>query len=300
MRKVLASAVAASVLLLATALPASAAGESPTEIHFEETELGPLPFGETWVLPIQVEATGEFAPYIGQSDGTVDVFIDGIAGAYATALPVLGGGEAYFAQPAGQPLLPAGEHTVRAVFRPSGGSVFASSQTTQTAVIRVEPLALTTEFTTRSAGSDALPVVRLTVRGPDGTDLGSRAIGMWRVDVVAGSTGELVESLSVPAARLGITAEASLSAEPEPGETYALSASFLPDDGIASSAQVADPEPLYHDVPGLGLDEQLHVPTVVPWWAVWTGGAVGALLLAGLVALVILLARRRPAPVPAA
>jgi len=69
---------------------------------------------------IEVAPAGQIMPALGvfdaASQGTVDVYIAGIAGAWATGLPVNADGSVYVAQPVAQPLLPAGTYSLSAIF----------------------------------------------------------------------------------------------------------------------------------------------------------------------------------------
>src|SRR5688500_4922531 len=102
-RQLLAAAIGGSalaILSLGLATPASAA--VGTQITFDEASAN-VAFGSDWIVELTVIAS-DYGPLVG-SAGTVSIFVEGIAGAYAEGMPIFPGGASFFAQPDAQPAL---------------------------------------------------------------------------------------------------------------------------------------------------------------------------------------------------
>src|SRR4051794_29333977 len=91
-RNLIVGALIGMVAVLGVSAPAMADGTGTT-IAFREAETT-VPFDSPWMftISVQAEARAEGDGYrnieIGPESGTVDVYVDGIAGAYATGLPL--------------------------------------------------------------------------------------------------------------------------------------------------------------------------------------------------------------------
>jgi hypothetical protein len=289
----LAALVVGASLGLGTALPAFAA-DIPTKIAFVGATEVSAPFNSPWELPIRVTSESENGKFnIKGTDGTVDIFVEGVPGEYVTAATIYPGGMTYFAQPANEPPLAAGEYTVTAVFTPAAGSTFGTSKTAKSATLTITPLTMTTsvELLTDPAVV-AVPTVRTSLAGEYLDVVGAPPSGTW---TVTGVDADGDDAFTVTAEQPTEATEGTVGpldipiTDPlEPGETYTITTEFDADPLIASGLEFENAAPLTHTTTPLTFAETLSTPVAVPIWAT----ILNCVLVIGLVALLVWLLSR--------
>lgn len=271
-------------LTLGVATPAAA--DVATQIAFDQPG-ATATFGSDWVVPVTVTAS-DFGVLDGPA-GTVSIFVEGVAGAYAEGMPIYRGGVAFFAQPDARPPLGAGAHLLTAVFTPAAGSGLMTSQTATPFTLTITPLALEAHAAVDEAvGDEAAPYLHLWLSGEFVDALGAPA-GSW--EVALGSDDARTMTLEQPAGSAD-PLEVSLADDVRPGRTLEVTATFLPDPAVAGGIELSGPEPVSYQAPSRSPGDLLASSVLLPWWLV----IVLLLLLAGVVAaLVVLLVQRRKA-----
>jgi hypothetical protein len=285
-----------TVLGVSTSAMADGTG---TTIAFQETE-ATAPFDSPWMftISVQAEARADEDGYrnieIGPESGTVDVYVDGIAGAYATALPLQATGVAYFAQPSGQPLLAAGTHTLRAIFNPLAGSGLQTSQTQTPATFTIEPL---TVVATISASMDAsaseYPVITGALGGSSVDAWGGAPAGIWRFTVLDEAGVTVFErEVAVPGLSTAPTV-VEVDSKLDRSTEYVVTGLFTPDPAFAQGLTVTQPTEAGFTSASASVGELLVSPVVVAWWVVAIAALVLVLLLGGVIWVVVWRRRRR-------
>jgi hypothetical protein len=292
-RRITASVVATGALVVAMLAGGSTSAQAdiPTAVTFDGSE-ATVEFGATWTIELAV--TSE-AGLLDTPDGTIDIFVEGIAGPFASGVPIHLGGEAFVTQPSGSPLLGTGDHHFSAIFRPAAGSGLVSSQSLVDYVLTVTSLAVDAHATMVDVfGEEGTPFLELGADGSFVDALGAPP-GTWAVTVVDGSE----QVLAVASPQLAGATERvriSLAEVTRPGSKLSIVAEFTPDPSVAPGVTVTQPQPVAYQVEGLTPVGFLAASLSVPWWAVVTG----LLVLGGAVAwLVVILVRRRARPTKA-
>jgi len=284
----LAALAAGGILALGFALPAQAA-ELPTKIAFVgETEVA-APFNSNWELPVRVTSDSTSGRFnIASTDGTVDFFVEGVPGEYITAATIYPGGMSYFAQPANEPPLAAGEYNVTAVFTPAAGSQFGTSKTTKTATLTITPLGLqpSVEILTDPAVV-GVPTVRTSLAGDYVDIVGTPPSGTW---TVTGTDSEGSEAFTITAEQPTEAVEGTvgpldipITEGLEPGETYTVTTEFDADPLIGPGLEFDNVAPARFTTTPLTLSETLSTPVAVPIWVT----ILNCLLLIGLVVVLV-------------
>ncbi|TBN56592.1 hypothetical protein EYE40_03805 [Glaciihabitans arcticus] len=289
------AAAAISVLALgATATPAFAEDAS-TRTVFDGTTAD-AEFGAPWLLEIRV-SNAEFPTPVEASNGTVSIFLDGSTEPYVEDLPIALGGYAYFAQPADQPTLVAGEHTVTATFVPAGGSELAASTTRNAATITITPLGVTSSIAVvADPARYPVPTIEATLGGAY-TKLYDRApAGEWTAVVTAEDGSEVFTATAAQAGSLEEPTALPITSGLEPGKNYTVSATFVPDEAIAGGVSVGEAAPATFESAPAGAFDGAVQPVFLPVWALILAGL---LFLAAAAAFVFVLLRTRaPARAP--
>lgn len=287
---------AASLLgvVLATVLAVSpAAADEPSTIEFDSASES-VEFGSNWVVTLTIDGPDYIT--VDTPSGTVEVLVEGIAGAFATDVPIYRGGVVYLSQPTDVALLGAGEHRLTAIFHPAAGSGLVSSQTPTPFVLTVAPLALTATATVVDDSLDpGAPYLELDTSGAFVEALGSPA-GQWTIAVTDGSNQVLARTVDQSA---GATEpeRVSLADVIRPGRTYAIETTFEPESEAASGATLTGPEPISYTVPAASPIEFLTTAVALPWWLL----ALLVLAVLGSIAwLIVVIVRGRPRAIPAA
>jgi hypothetical protein len=275
---------------LVVAAPAHADDYMTTTTEFVTTSIEPVAFGEQWLAESKVVLNGSGAP-AGPTDGTIDFYLTGIGGAFASAVPIQPGGVAYLSQPDAQPMLAAGVYDITAVFTPALGTGYSSSQTTTPLTLTIQPLEVVpaARVLEPEVGAEGASV-ELSLGGSYTELKQNSPAGVWDVQVLS-PKGEPVFGSRVeqPAALEPLTVP--VDAELKSGTQYSVSVVFTADPALAGGVTVTPvPELAFETVPAGPLDWAL-APVAAPLPAMI---AVGAVLLALLAAAVVLAVRRAP------
>jgi hypothetical protein len=280
------------------AAPVPAFAEDATTIEFVDAGPTIAEFASPWTLELEVTAapaSRENGYVETKSDsGTVDVYVDGIAGVYASGLPIQADGVAYFAQPATQPLLAAGTHTVRAIFNPLAGSRLLSSQTTVPATLTINPLTVEASVTARMDASVAdAPIVTGSLSGGFVDAYGGPPAGIWTFTARDGE-GEIVfatavaqEGLSNDPVQIIIPTKLARDAE------FAVEGVYTPDPSLAAGITVTQAPTARFTSAAASFAELLVTPVPAQGWAIVLAGTILLLMIAATSWLAVVLVRRR-------
>jgi hypothetical protein len=287
-------AVLGSVL----ATPAAAFAEEATTIEFVDAGPTMTDFASPWTLELVVTAppaSGEHGyNETNPESGTVDVYVDGIAGVYASGLPIQADGVAYFAQPATQPLLAAGTHTIRAIFNPLAGSRLLSSQTTVPATLTINSLTVEASVTARMDASVAeAPIVTGSLSGGFVDAYGGPPAGIWTF-TTRDDEGEIVfatavaqEGLSNDPVQIIVPTKLARDAE------FTVESVYTPDPSLAAGLAVTQAPTARFTSAAASFAELLVTPVPAPGWAIVLAGAILLLMIAATSWLAVVLVRRR-------
>lgn len=299
MKRVLSALSIGIIAFLGLVVPVAAHAAVPTTVTFAEP-VTTAPFASDWVVGIQVAAPGT-GVLVSAGDGRVDVVIDGIAGTWAS-LDVFAGGSAFLSQPLDQPLLPAGDYTLRAIFVPSGSGL--TSVTSEPASLTITPLAVDAEVVA-ALTADAI-VVTATLTGDFVESTGSAPAGVWTFALSRPGRDSVIEESrrAQDASALdpvSVTFVSRLAA----GTEYTVLWTFMPVDELAGGLELVGEGTTSISTPPASLVTFLATPVAaaLPVWIV-----IAVVLVALLTASIILglMLRRHRAlphagdPIPAA
>jgi hypothetical protein len=289
--------VASSLILAPTA---AFAADQQTTIAFAQSSQS-VGYGSDWVVSLSVGAVIKTGPTtsvtsdLDENDGTVDVFVDGGATAFASSLHIYPGGEVFLTQPSAVATLAAGSHTLTAVFRPAAGSRLATSQTAAPLTLTVTPLDLTASATLVKRGRN--PVVRASLTGAYVKGLGAPA-GTWKITLTGGGTKTPLTQQVVQTA--GGPASLDIPLGPvQPGTAVSIQVTFAPAAGDAGGP-VTQPGRLHYAVPALTPAEIASMPIPAPWWGIGLAAFIVFAAAAILTIQILRLVRRRRATPPEA
>ena len=262
----IAAAVVGGSLLL---VPSAASAAVVTNIAFETEGPVTIGFGEDWYLRLSVSSTYEGGPTLRllPTDGTVDVYFSGIGGAFATALPIQPDGLVYVSQPVGQPLLPAGEYQVSAIYNPAPGGYYDTSQTATTLSFTVTALEVKpTVQVVNDAAVSQRPVITASLGGSYVDATGGAPAGTWRF-VVTSSDDEPVFDEEV-AQKQGATdpLRVEIDSKLAVGESYRVVSTFTPVDELAGGLTVGTASESVFQTPGGTFGEAITGPVGMPLW----------------------------------
>lgn len=289
------AAALGAVLLLVPAASASAA--VPTTIEFETTGPVEVVFGEQWSLTLAVSTTYDSGPTLrlGPNDGTVDVYLSGVGGAFASSLPIQPDGLVYVSQPSSQPLLAAGDYDVTAIYNPAPGGYYGSSQTATALVLTVSALDVTPEVSIAvdPSVSDS-PVITAALSGSYIDSTNGYPAGTWQF-TLAGPGGAPAFDATVAQPQgatnpLRITVDSAL----DRGTTYTLSSTFTPADAIAGGVTVGSAPDAVYETPSGTFGEAITSAVPLPLWLAIVMLALLLGLGAAAIVIGVMLAKRAP------
>jgi hypothetical protein len=279
-----AALVAASVLVM----PSAASAAVTTTVAFETAGPVSVAFGDEWYLRLSVTSSYEDGPTIRllPTDGTVDVYFSGISGAFAAALPIQPDGLVYVSQPVNRPLLAAGDYTVTAIYNPSSGGYYASSQTATPLAFTVTPLELkpTVEVINDAAVSE-LPVISASLGGSYIDERGGTPPGTWRFIVTSDDDQPVYDEEIAQTAGSNEPLRVEITSKLEKGATYKVVSTFTPVEELAGGLTVGAAKDARFQTPGGSFGEAIGANVPVPLWL----GILLLLLLAGAAAAAIVL-----------
>ncbi len=250
-------------------VPTAASAAVPTSIRF--TTAGPIEIGFTddWLIVATVEVSYEDGPTLRltPADGTVDVYLSGIGGAYASGLPIQPDGTVYISQPATQPLLAAGSYDVSAVYNPAPGGFYDSSQTATPVVLTVSALAVApTVDVVNDPAVSARPVITASLAGSYVDTIGGAPAGTWHF-IVTGVDGATVFETDVAQAQ-GATdpVRVEIDSPLQEGGQYAVKSTFAPVPELAGGVTVGELSDSVFQTPSGSFGEALTAPAPIPLW----------------------------------
>jgi hypothetical protein len=295
----LAAVLGMAASLLFAASPTSAA--VPTAIAFQTTGPVQVDFGGDWVIVMTVDAQyDDQVDRLGDSDGTVDVYLSGIGGAYASALPIQADGTVYFSQSLSQPLLAAGEYQVTAIYVPPPGGYFATSQTAAPITLTVTALGLTPKVeVSTDPGVSEFPVITASLSGAYVDAAGGAPAGTWQF-VVNDASGESVYTVDVPTVQ-GSTdpTRTEVVAKLEKGAQYSVVSTFTPVEALAGGLTVEPIDNSSFTTASGSFGEALGGSIPLPLWLAISLGVLLLALAAASIVLGLRLKGRLPAFVAA-
>ena len=287
--------VGALFIALGPALSASADDATTTTFSADSTQT--VSYGTNWVMHVTVAGSNQY-DYVTATSGTVNVLIKGIAGTYATGLPLTPGGAAFVSPPDSQPPLPAGTYAVTAVYVPSGTAYLQASQSLAPATLTVTPLAMSSKFTITKTTINNKPAVQVVATATPPSANAAIPKGSWLVtakDSTGATTYKTTAALAKnPADPVTITLGTKLLS----GHQYTVSAAFVPVAAVSGGYHVTNGDPQNVAVEAPSIGETLATPFPLPLWAIIAIGVGLALLIAAAIVLLVA-ANRKPVADPA-
>jgi len=277
---------------VAVALPANA--DTGTTIEFVGETAVSAQFGGQWSLTVSL--FGQQDPYgeypsggaLGPKTGTVSVTVSGIGGTFSAGIPIQEDGRAYVTQPMNQPLLPAGEYQVTAIFTPAANTQWSTSQTGTPATLAISPLGLAAEAKILSDPTISQhPFIEASLSGEYVDTSGETPAGTWNFAVSDGDKEVFAEAVAQTAGSDGAI-RVSIPVELRSGRELTLRTEFVPISEIAGGVVLSAIADSNYVTPGSGLLGSLSTQISFPIWATL---ALSALIVA-LVAVVIILGVR--------
>lgn len=296
----LVAAIAAALLgLSAILLPTAAYAGVVTSIKFTTTGPVEIGFGDDWLLVLTVDTTYEDGPTqkLGPTDGTVDVYFSGIGGAFATGLAIQPDGNVYVSQPLAQPLLPAGSYNVTAIFNPSPGGYYNTSQTATPLVMKVTALDVKPAVEViNDAAVSKRPVISATLAGSYVDANGGAPAGTWHFAVSSAAGTSVFEADVAQAQGSSDPLRVEIDSKLDQGGQYSLKSTFTPVVELAGGVTVSDiPDSIFQTLSG-SFGEALTAAVPIPIWL----AILLLLLVLGLAAAAIVvgvkLSGRKPVP----
>ena len=293
-----AAGISAAVLAVGMLMvPVSASAAVPTEIAFVDPAPLTKDFGGDWLIQLTVQTRYDATTVakLTATEGTVDVYLSGIAGAYAATLPIQADGTVYFSQPSAKTLLAAGEYDVSAIFNPAPGGYYSSSQTVAPLKLTIAALGVAPHVeVSYDASVSSYPVITASLGGAYVDASGGAPAGTWGF-VVTASGADAVFTQEV--------AQAEGSTEPlrvevtsrlAKGEEYSLASTFTPAAELAGGLTVPGIPAATFQTPAGTFGESFSASVPLPLWLIILLGV----LLVGLIVAAIILGVRlsRQAP----
>jgi len=288
--KRIAAVLVGLTVLAGVAMPVAAAGAAgvtqATTITFVDQAPVKAGFGGDWSIQVKVATAGDS---VTTQDGTVDITVKGLAGNYATGLPISGDGDVYVSPPDGKPALAAGTHQLTAFFRPAAGSGLAASHTAAPATVSV--VALTADATVAVRGaSSKTPAVALGLSGTWASTTKTSPPGVWTVDVTpkGGKAKPIYHSTISQTTATTNPLTVPITGELDRGVTYDVTATFVPSSTIAAGLTLTQAQSTSFSTPAMSLTESIAQPITVPPFV----SVLALVLLVGFVVAVCLLGAR--------
>lgn len=290
-------------LAVVSVLLAGAAVAGPASAATQITNASPTPvvaeFADPWLIELQVASVGEdFVPTVGESSGTVDVFIEQVAGTFLEDLTLQADGRVFVTQPPDQPWLAPGTYDLRAVFTPAASTGLEIAQVRIPGAITITPIDLTATVAVETgAAAVTVPTVTISMATTGEQARDSLPPGVWNLSVREAADDEVLLTRQVVQTSALDPLVVELSEELRPGVEHVLSTEFVPVAEYAPGVTVAGTGEVEFRTAAQDLGQLLVTPVDVPIWALVLA-IVGVLAgLAGLVTTLAVRSRRRAAGV---
>jgi hypothetical protein len=274
MKRALAARIGATIaaLTLGTAMllaPTAASSAVVTSIQFETASPVSVAFGDSWFLRLSITSAYEDGPTLrlGPNDGTVDVYFSGIGAAFAKSLPIQPDGLVYVTQPDSQPLLPAGEYQVTAIYNPASGGYYASAQTATPLAFTVTALAVSPKVEViYDAAVSERPVITASLSGSYPDARGGAPAGTWHF-IVTDPEDQPIFDESFPLPQ-GSTEpfRVEIDSKLAKGESYKVVSAFTPVDELAGGITGGDISDSVFQTPGGTFAEAITGAVPIPVW----------------------------------
>jgi len=290
-------------LVIVSVLLAGAAVAGPASAATQITSASPAPvvaeFASPWLIELQVASVGEdFVPTVGESSGTVDVFIEQVSGTFLENLAVQADGRVFVTQPPNQPWLAPGTYDLRAVFTPAASTGLDVAQLRIPGAITITPIELTATVAIETgAAAVTVPTVTISMAPTGEQARDSLPPGVWNLSVREAADDEVLQTRQVVQTSALDPLVVELSEELRPGVDHVLSAEFVPVAEYAPGVSVTGAGDVAFRTAAQDLGQLLVTPVDVPVWAlvlVIVGVLAG---LAGLVTALVVRSRRGTAGV---
>jgi hypothetical protein len=248
-------------------------------------------FGGNW--NVQLSARYAFQPSvpIPSDQATVDVFLSGIDGAFASRLPIQPDGSIYVSQSSAA-TLPPGEYQMTAQLVPVPGSYVEASQTTTPLVLTITSYSLDAEISIDPASVAAEePVIEARLSGQfvDATE--AVPAGTWAFSVTARGQTVLETEVAQDAGATDALRYA-ITEKLDKGVDYTVSAEFAPVDALAAGLDVTQPDDVTFHTPDGGLGD----PVPYPLWLLIVTALVPLALAVTVIVLTVRIGSRGAAP----
>lgn len=265
--------------------PGAAMAATTTTVTFSDQELT-APFASNWTTQIQVSGVGFL---VTEGDGNVDVSIDGIPGVWAS-LDLMVGGYAFLSQPLDQPLLPAGDYSVRALLIPSGSGL--NPATSSPLALTITPLTTTATLSTDLSGETLTVTGQLTGSYLESTGLAPA--GIWEASLYQSGDDTTIETLRfAQSATQPDPATATFATALSLGTEYRVDWNFAPVEELAAGLDLTGSSSEMVETRAPTILDSLASPVPAPLLAWIASIAVLVLLVAAIVTLAVLSRRTR-------
>jgi hypothetical protein len=295
---------AAAVLGLATLLvPSVATAAGTTTITFTDTAPIEVPFGDAWLVTLEVDAVYPDGPtlHLGPQDGTVDVYLSGVAGVFAAGLAIQPDGKVYVSQPSAAALLPAGTYDVSAIYNPAPGWYYGSSQTPAPLTLTVTPLDATPSVEVGTdLGVSSFPVITASLSGTYIDEHHGAPAGTWAF-TVNDADGKTVYETEVAQPNGGTDPiRVEITSKLAKGGQYVVTSTFAPVEELAGGVVVAPIQDSVFQTPSGGFGDVIGAGVPLPIWLAILLLLVLLGLAAAAIAVGVTLSKRANAPLSVA
>lgn len=264
------AAIAAAALGLAALIaPSSASAAVVTTVSFVTEGPVTVAFGEQWFLRLAVTSAYDEGPTLrlGPNDGTVDIYFSGIGGTFAAALPIQPDGLVYVSQPEAQPLLPAGEYEVTAIYNPAPGGYYDTSQTATPLAFTVTALEVNpTVEVVNDAAVSPRPVITASLSGSYLDSTGGAPAGTWHFIVTDSADQPVFDENFALTQGSTEPLRVEIDAKLTKGESYTVVSAFSPVAELAGGLTVGDPPDSTFQTPSGTFGEAVTAPVPMPVW----------------------------------
>jgi hypothetical protein len=281
------AAVAAllGVQLIAGALPAQAVG---SQLSFVTASPVQTAFGGNWNVQLAARFADPTTVAIPSDQATVDVFVSGVDGPFASHLPIQPDGSVYVSQSTAA-TLPPGEYQLTAQLVPISGSYVDAAQTTTPLVLSISAFSIDAKIEIDDASVAAEePVVEAVLSGQFVGTTDAVPAGTWAFTVTARGQTVVEEEIAQEAGATDPLRYA-IPGKLDKGVDYTVAATFTPIATLEAGLEVAQPQDVTFHTPDGGLGD----PIPYPLWLLIVTCVIPLGLAAAVIVLTVQVGRRR-------
>jgi hypothetical protein len=266
------------------AVPASAEG---SQISFITPSPVQTAFGGNWNVQIGTVYSFQTTVPIPADQASVDVYLTGVDGIFATKLPIQPDGSVYVSQSAAS-TLPPGEYQMTAVLVPVPGSFIEGSQTTSPLILSISAYSVDTEISVDDASVAAEePVIEARLSGQFVETTEAVPAGTWAFSVTGGGKTVLETEVAQDAGETEALRYA-ITEKLEKGVEYEVEATFTPVDALAAGLEVSQPSSVTFRMPSGSIAD----PVPYPLWLLIVTCLVPLALAITVIVLTVQIAKR--------